>query len=240
MSWKLDPGDDLIVNLHLRPSGKPETIDVAVGLYFAEQPPTEFPMLLQLEHDGAIDIPAGAAQFEVTDHLKLPIAVDVLAIYPHAHYLGKQIEAWADLPDGRRRWLLKIRDWDINWQAVYTYRQPVALPAGATVAMRITYDNTAQNARNPNHPPRRVMGGDRSEDEMGHVWLQVLPHGKGEADPRLVLQQALMRRRIEKYPADFEAHFNLGAALQAAGKPDQALPFLRKAVAIRAGKRHGA
>jgi Flp pilus assembly protein TadD len=233
MSWKLDPGDDLIVNLHLRPSGKPETIDVAVGLYFAAQPPTEFPMLLQLEHDGAIDIPAGAAQFEVTDHLKLPIAVDVLAIYPHAHYLGKQVEAWADLPDGGRRWLVKIRDWDINWQAVYTYRQPPALPAGTTVAMRITYDNTAQNPRNPNHPPRRVTGGDRSEDEMGHVWLQVLPHGKGETDPRLLLQQTLMRRRIEKYPADFEAHFNLGAALQAAGKPDEALVFLRKAVAIR-------
>lgn len=233
MAWKLDAGSDLIVNLHLRPSGKPETVQVAVGLYFADHPPTRFPMLLQLEHDGAIDIPPGAAQFVVTDHLKLPVDVDLLAIYPHAHYLGKQVEAWAELPGGGRRSLLRINDWDINWQATYTYRQPVALPAGTTVAMRISYDNTAQNPRNPSSPPKRVRSGNRSEDEMGHVWLQVLPKRDDGDDPRLLLQQALMLRRIEKYPADFIAHFNLGAALQALGKHQEALPYLSQAVRIR-------
>jgi tetratricopeptide (TPR) repeat protein len=233
MGWKLDAGSDLIVNLHLQPTGKPETVDVAVGLYFADRPAKRFPMLLQLEHDGALDIPAGDARFVVTDHLKLPIAVDLLAIYPHAHYLGKQIDAWAELPGGGRRALLKINDWDINWQATYTYRDPVSLPAGTTVAMRITYDNSANNPRNPSHPPRRVEGGNRSIDEMGHVWLQVLPKVTGEADPRLALQQAVMERRIEKYPADFVAHFNLGAVLQTMGKFDQAIPYLVQALRIK-------
>jgi Flp pilus assembly protein TadD len=233
MGWKLDPGSDLIVNLHLQPTGKPETVDVAVGLYFADRPATRFPMLLQLEHDGALDIPAGDAQFVVTDHLKLPIAVDLLAIYPHAHYLGKQIDAWAELPGGGKRALLKINDWDINWQATYTYRDPVSLPAGTTVAMRITYDNSASNPRNPSHPPQRVEGGNRSIDEMGHVWLQVLPKASGGDDPRLVLQQAVMERRIEKYPADFVAHFNLGAVLQTMGRFDQAIPYLNQALRIK-------
>jgi Flp pilus assembly protein TadD len=233
MAWRLDPGSDLIVNLHLQPSGKPETIDAVVGLYFAKQPPTRHPMLLQLEHDGAIDIPPGDAQFAVKDHLKLPIAVRLLAIYPHAHYLGKQMEAWAELPDGSRRSLLRINDWDINWQATYTYKQPVALPAGTTVAMRIVYDNTASNPRNPSRPLKRVKTGNRSDDEMGHMWLQVLLEAPGDGDPRLILQQALMLRRIEKYPNDFVAHFNLGAALQALGKQDEALPYLSEAVRIR-------
>jgi len=233
MGWKLDPGSDLIVNLHLQPTGKPETVDVTVGLYFADRPATRFPMLLQLEHDGALDIPANSAKFAVTDHLKLPVAVDLLAIYPHAHYLGKTIAAWAELPAGGRRELLRIDDWDINWQATYTYQQPVSLPAGTTVAMRITYDNTENNPRNPNHPPKRVRGGNRSVDEMGHVWLQVLPKTAGEDDPRLALQQAVMLRRIEKYPADFVAHFNLGAAMQAMGKFDQALPYLNQAILIQ-------
>jgi tetratricopeptide (TPR) repeat protein len=233
MAWRLDPGSDLIVNLHLQPSGKPETVEVSVGLYFADRPPKRFPMLLQLEHDGAIDIPAGSVRSVVTDHLKLPVAVDLLAIYPHAHYLGKQIDAWAELPGGGRRPLLRINDWDINWQATYTYAEPIPLPAGTTVAMRIVYDNSEQNPRNPNHPPQRVKTGNRSEDEMGHVWLQVLPHAQGEDDPRLALQQALMLRRIEKYPADFVAHFNLGAVLQLQGKPEEALPYLLQAVRIR-------
>jgi Flp pilus assembly protein TadD len=241
MAWKLEPGSDLIVNLHLQPSGKPETIDADLGLYFAKQPPRRFPMLLQLEHDGAIDLPAGAAKFTVTDHLKLPIAVNVLAVYPHAHYLGKRIEAWAELPDGTRRPLLLIDDWDINWQATYTYRKPVPLPAGTTLAMQVVYDNSAANPRNPSHPPVRVRGGDRAIDEMGHVWFQVLPQqgllqqvlpqpAAGGDDPRLILQQAAMQRRIEKYPADFVGLFNLGAALQALGKPDQAIPYLADAV----------
>ncbi len=233
MGWKLEAGSDLIVNLHLQPTGKPETVDVSVGLYFSDRPASRFPMLLQLEHDGALDIPPGDAHFVVTDHLKLPIAVDVLAIYPHAHYLGKQIEAWAELPGGRRRDLLRINDWDINWQATYTYRDPVSLPAGTTVAMRITYDNTENNPRNPNRPPKRVQGGNRSTDEMGHVWLQVLPKASGDNDPRLILQQAVMQRRIEKYPADFVAHFNLGAVLQIMGKFDQAIPYLNQALAIK-------
>ena len=231
MAWKLAPGSDLIVNLHLQPSGKPETIDAEVGLYFAKGPPRRFPMLLQLEDDGAIDVPPGAAGFTVTDHLQLPIAVDVLEVYPHAHYIGKRIEAWAELPGGGRRPLLLIDDWDINWQATYTYRKPVSLPAGTKLAMRITYDNSAGNPRNPSRPPVRVRGGDRAIDEMGHVWFQVLPRGQESGDDsRLILQEAAMKRRIEKYPADFVGLFNLGAALQGLGRPGEAIPYLTDAV----------
>ena len=235
MSWRLDPGSDLIVNLHLQPSGLPETIEAEVGLYFTRQAPTRHPMLLQLEHDGALNIPAGARSFAITDHLKLPLAVDLLAIYPHAHYIGKTFEAWAELPNGTRRPLLKINRWDINWQSTFTYSKPVPLPAGTVLSMRIGYDNSVENPRNPAHPPKKVTAGNRSEDEMGHVWFQVLPAQPTTEDPRLLLQQALMRRRIEKYPADFVAHFNLGAALQALGHLDQALPYLEKAVQIRPG-----
>jgi Flp pilus assembly protein TadD len=234
MGWKLDSGCDLILNLHLQPSGKPEIVDAQVGLYFAKQPPTRFPMLVQLEHDGALDIPPGAAEFTVTDHLTLPIASDVLAVYPHAHYIGKEIEAWADLPNGERRPLLLIRDWDINWQAVFAYKRPVSLPAGAILSMRVVYDNTAANPRNPSNPPKRIRGGNRSTDEMGHVWFQLLPAPlPGGNDPRLILQQAIMRRRIEKYPADFAAHFNLGAALLTLNEPDEAIPMLSDAVRLK-------
>ena len=232
MAWKLDPGSDLIVNLHLQPTGKPETVEVSVGLYFSDRPPTRFPMLVQLEHDGALDIPPGSKDFAVTDRLKLPVPTQLLAIYPHAHYLGKQIDAWAELPDGSRRALLRILDWNINWQATYTYKNPITLPAGTTVAMRITYDNTADNPRNPNHPPKRVRGGNRSVDEMGHVWLQLLPEKTGDVDPRLLLQEAVMRHRIDKYPDEFVAHFNMGAVLQAMGKFDEAIPYLNQAILI--------
>ena len=230
MSWRFDPGTDLILNMHLRPSGKSETIQLEVGFYFSHQLPSKHPMLLQLEHDGALDIPPGARDLEVTDHLTLPVDVEVLAIYPHAHYLGKQVEAWATLSDGARAWLIKINDWDINWQAVYTYRAPVRLPRGTTITMRITYDNSASNPRNPSNPPKRVLTGPRSEDEMAHVWLQVLPQKQSAEDPRVALQEALMRRRLEKYPGDFTAQCNLGELSLMRGQFRQAVSDFEQAL----------
>jgi hypothetical protein len=51
MPWRLDPGNDLILNMHLKPTGKPETVQATVGLYFSDKPASAHPMLLQLEHD---------------------------------------------------------------------------------------------------------------------------------------------------------------------------------------------
>src|SRR5215831_17940844 len=228
MAWAATPGTDLVLNLHMQPSGKPETIKARIGLYFTDRAPSKFPMLLQLEHDGAIDIPPGKKDFVITDELTLPVDVDALAVYPHAHYVGKDLQGWAALPDGTKKPLVWIKDWDLNWQAVYRYQRPIFLPAGTTISMRFTYDNSAANPRNPNSPPKRIVAGDKATDEMGHLWLQVLPRSREDA--RMVLQEALMRRRLEKYPSDFTAHFNLGAALQQEGKVEEAVVHFRRAL----------
>jgi tetratricopeptide (TPR) repeat protein len=230
MAWRLDPGDDLVLNIHLQPSGKPQEELPAIGLYFTDREQTIHPMLMQLEHDGALDIPAGAPDFEVSDSFRLPMDMDVLAVYPHAHYLGKLLEGYATLPDGKRRWLIRIPDWDLNWQGVFRYEKPVFLPAGSIVSMRYHYDNSSRNPRNPNVPPKRVKGGNQATDEMGHLWLQVLPHGEG--DPRVPLQEALMRHRLEEYPDDFVASFNLGAVMFARKDMSHAIQYLRAAVRV--------
>jgi Flp pilus assembly protein TadD len=213
MPWRLGAGDDLILNMHLKPTGKVESVRARIGLYFTDKPANEHPMLLQLEHDTAINIPAGDAAFVIEDELKLPIAVDVLGIYPHAHYLGKRMEGWATLPNGERRWLILIKDWDINRQSVYRFATPVSLPRGAVVHMRYTYDNSAANVRNPNTPPIRVRAGNRSVDEMGHLWLQVLPRPDKEdsIDPRMELERAWMENRLHKDPNDDLALYNLAS-----------------------------
>ena len=231
MSWRVDKVTDLVLNMHLQPSGKPEEIQPSIGLYFTDKPPARFPMLLQLERDGALDIPAGKKDFVVTDELQLPVDVDVLAVYPHAHYLGKDLQGFATLPDGTKRWLIWIKDWDINWQAVYRYIRPIFLPKGTILSMRYSYDNSAENIRNPNHPPQRVLAGNKSSDEMSHLWIQVLPRARD--DVRIILQEALMRQRLTKYPADFTAHFNLGSILLSQSKPLEAISHFREALRVK-------
>ena len=230
-SWRLDPGDELVLNAHLQPSGKPEQVRPAIGLYFTDEPPRRFPLLVQLENDDALHIPAGAHDFAIADDFRLPMDVDVLAVYPHAHYLGKLLEAYATLPDGARRWLIRIPGWDQNWQAVYYYREPLRLPKDTVISMRYHYDNSADNVRNPSQPPRLVVSGNQSTDEMGHLWLELLPVGAG--DHRLELQEAVMRHRLEKHPDDFSARFNLGAVLLARMNAPEAVGMLEAALRLQ-------
>lgn len=235
MSLRLDKDTDLVLNVHMQPSGKPEAIQPSLGLYFTDEPATLFPLLLQMENDRQLDIPPGAKQFLITDEFTLPVDVNLLAIYPHAHYLGKDLQAVAKLPDGSAKTLIHIPQWDLNWQAVYRYREPVPLPKGTMLSMRFIYDNSSENIANPSHPPRRVVAGNRSTDEMAHLWLQVLPRAPsdGNSDPRMVIQEAMARHNIEKNPGDFEAHYNLAAMLQARGARAEAIQQFELAVQIQ-------
>ena len=229
MAWRLDPESDLVLNVHLQPSGKPEEVQPSIGLYFTGKPPTSHPMLIKVADDRALDIPPGMSDFVVSDDFQLPLDVDVVAVYPHAHYLGILLEGFATLPDGSRRRLIRIPRWDVNWQSVYEYREPIFLPRGTVVSMRFHYDNSAANPRNPNSPPKRVMAGNQSTDEMGHLWLQVLVRGEG--DRRAVLQEALLRHRLAKHSDDVAAQFDLGA-LMLSLDPPAAILQLREALRI--------
>jgi tetratricopeptide (TPR) repeat protein len=177
--WRLEPGSDLVVQLHLQPTGKIERVGVSVGFFFTDQPPSRTPVGLRLGSE-TIDIPAGAPEYVIADRYELPVDVEVLAVQPHAHNLARRMEATAELPDGTQRWLIAIDDWDFRWQDVYRYVSPLVLPKGTTLSMRYTYDNSADNPRNPHRPPARVVWGQNTSDEMGDLWLQVIPRAPAD------------------------------------------------------------
>ncbi len=219
LPWRLDPGTDLVLQLHMLPSGKAERIQPSVGLFFGERPRRpDRTVTLYLKAD--LDIPAGASDYEATERFVLPVDGWVERVYPHAHYLGKSIDAFATLPDGSTRWLIRIDDWDFNWQDSYRYAEPVLLPAGSAITMRWTYDNSASNPRNPNDPPRRVVSGNRTTDEMAHLYLQLRVRDDRDAQ---LLAIADARHRLERSPDDYLLHTALAGSLQVVGQYDQAL-----------------
>jgi len=200
LAWELAPGTDLVVQLHMLPSGRPEHVSVRVGFYYAEGPPERTPALLRLGRKD-IDIPAGKDHYTLRDEFTLPVDVHVAGIYPHAHYLGKQMAVYADLPDGHREWLIRIDNWDFNWQDDYRYAQPVYLPRGAKIVMEYAYDNSAENPFNPHNPPQRIFYGLHSSNEMGDMTLQVVP--RNNADLK-TLQQHYARKWITQEIQGYE------------------------------------
>ena len=182
-------GSDLIVSTHFSPvgqSGERETSTVA--LYFAKSAPSRPFMVLQMppmvSAFKGINIPAGEANYVVSDSFVLPIDVKAFSTNAHAHYLAREVKLTATFPDRKVKTLLSISDWDINWQGSYVFKDYVTLPAGTRLDATIRYDNSASNRRNPSRPPVRVTFGEQSTNEMGAIGLGVIATTQGSL-PRL-------------------------------------------------------
>jgi tetratricopeptide (TPR) repeat protein len=240
LAWPLEKNSFLVLQLHLRPSGKAERLQPSVAFYFTDKAPTRLPVKLGLWSND-IDLPAGARATTVKDSLTLPIDLEILRILPHAHYLGRRLEALARLPDGTTRCLLRINAWDFNWQGDYAYRNPVFLPKGSVVTMEYTYDNSADNPRNPNQPPRRVTYGLQSSDEMAELWMQALPRRDEDAklldreNQQKVFDSALAYNRslLGTDPGNARAHLELGKVLLFQRKAEEARSHLEASIRIR-------
>jgi tetratricopeptide (TPR) repeat protein len=239
MPWRLGADTDLVVQLHLLPSGKRETVDPTIGLFFSDEPPVRTPFVIRLG-SRTMDIPPEEADYRIADAFTLPVDVELLAVFPHAHYLGKDMKGFAVLPDGTKQWLLRIKDWDFNWQDNFRLRESIDLPAGTTLVMQYGFDNSSDNVRNPHFPPRRVRFGPSTYDEMADLWLQVLPKQPSQlARLQAGYRQHDVARTIERYrthiardPEDANAHNNLGHNLLTAGKVREALEHFEQAVRL--------
>lgn len=240
-AWRLDEGSDLVVQLHMVPGARPEPVRPSVGLFLTDRPPTRVPIVVKLESK-AIEIAAGASGHVVEDAYTLPVPVSVVSVYPHAHYLAREIRGEASLPDGTVMPLVWIRRWDVRWQDQYRLRTPLPLPQGTTLRMRISYDNSAANPHSP-RPPRVVRWGPNSTDEMGALWVEVVPQSAADAD---VLTRDYFRRAqladiagaelaARSTPSDAGALNALALRYAQAGRLAEAQAQLEQAVRLQPG-----
>jgi mono/diheme cytochrome c family protein/peroxiredoxin len=192
LAWPLPKDADLVVQTHFHPSGKPEKEVLTLGLYFADKPPTRTMVNVQLPPAfglfAGVNIPPGKADYTVKDSFTLPVDVELVGAGAHAHLLGKSLKGWAVLPNGETKQLFWIKDWDFNWHGAYYYKQPVRLPKGTVLHGEVTWDNSADNVRNPHQPPVRVEWGEGTTDEMGSVRFAMTAADDKEAP---VLQSAV-------------------------------------------------
>lgn len=175
---RIPAGSDLVLQMHFHPTGRPETEQATLGIYFAAGPPERTLVPVQMPPlfgaFAGIDIPAGESRYVISDSFTLPIDVEVVGGGAHAHYLSTDMTMTATLPDGTVHDLLAIPNWDFNWQERYYFTEPVRLPAGTRLDVEIAYDNTADNPVNPFDPPQRVTFGRESTDEMGSMTVEFL------------------------------------------------------------------
>jgi Flp pilus assembly protein TadD len=239
MSWSLEPGTTLALELHLIPSDQPVNIQPSVALYFAGTAPVHRPVMSTIASK-LIDIPAGDANYVVTESYQLPVAADLIGLFPHAHYLGKEMLVTATVPGASPRTLLHIKHWSFHWQQDYRFVTPVPLPKGTVIDMRYTYDNSAGNPANPSNPPVRVRLGLRSRDEMANLSLQWLTASPADTtallgsffEKHVLSNIAYGEARVREMPDSIDDRLLLGTSYVQARRYADALPHLEAALAL--------
>lgn len=223
--WSLEPGA-LVIQAHLRPTGKPELVRPAVAFTFGERVSPIQPVKIPL-FNYEIDIPPRAVGHVVRDSFTLPVDVDLLGLLPHAHYRARSFEVKTGATT-----LLRIPRWSFDWQGDYVFAAPVPLAKGSVITMEVVYDN-------PSERPLRY--GVESSDEMAELTLRALPREPGGAGkieaanaPRVVASGVTYNRYLlAKDPADGRARAELGKALLLLGRADEAEPQLAEASRLR-------
>lgn len=193
----MEKGTDLVVQLHLHPSGKAETDKSRIGLYFSDEPVkrtmSRSPLVLGTL---IIDIPPGEEEYRTGSSFVLPTPITLTSVFPHMHLIAKEMKVTATLPDGKVEPLIWIDDWNFYWQDAYVYRDPVVLPEGTRIDIESCYDNSAENPFNPSSPPKPVRFGNGSADEMCFAIFQTMDEEPGS-------RRRIGRAQMESLMGDF-------------------------------------
>jgi copper type II ascorbate-dependent monooxygenase-like protein len=182
----LPKGANVVLQMHYNNNAPESRTDrTRVALHFAKGPIDKQQRGMMVLNTG-FTIPPGEHRYEVRGSLTVPFGRDVHAhtITPHMHLLGREMTVTATYRDGTVRPLIRIDDWDFNWQGTYTFTQPIPLPAGTRIDMVAVFDNSAENRRQPNRPPRPVSWGEGTTDEMAIVFLGITVDGEHIGWPR--------------------------------------------------------
>jgi hypothetical protein len=162
------------LQVHYHPNGKVETDLSEFGLFFTRKPAERYVTTMVVSRND-LAIPPGAKRFHVTAQSDpLPVDVEALTVAPHMHGLGREVKVTALLPDAKVVPLVWIKDWDFHWQETYELARPLRFPRGTIIRSEVFFDNSADNPKNPNDPPRLVRWGTNLTDEMMVCMLDVV------------------------------------------------------------------
>ncbi|HVS14076.1 MAG TPA: hypothetical protein VMV46_09130 [Thermoanaerobaculia bacterium] len=175
----LEPGTALVLQAVFQGTGSAETVRPRLGLYLADSPP-ERRLLTVPVGSRQLELPAGEVT-TVAAHLTLPAAARAVGVVPVAHRLATRLKGWAILPDGARRTLIEIDEWDVAWASAYWLAEPIELPAGTELHAELVFDNTDGNFSQVHFPPQDVGFGLHPAQERAAIDVVLTVAGEPEA-----------------------------------------------------------
>ena len=173
-------GSDIVFEMHYTANGRAATDYSELGIYFAKSPPAQRVFTIT-PADSKLAIPPGEGNYRSFVYAELQAPARLISMQPHMHLRGKAYRIDAVYPDGRREALLNVPRYDFNWQTTYFLKTPMDLPKGTKLECTAWFDNSANNAANPD-PGKTIYWGDQSWEEMNVGFLEIAFDARADAD----------------------------------------------------------
>ena len=180
MPWRLERESDLVVQLHMQPTGKPEAGSGQRGVVLHRCQRRRERRSGFGSGSETIDIAAGESQLCRQRQLRACRWTRSSSRSSRTRTISRDgWRRWRRCPTGRRRPLISIADWDFRWQDVYRYARPIALPKGTTIRCGMSTTIPRRTPAIRIGRPGESSGVRTRSDEMGDLWLQLVPRSNG-------------------------------------------------------------
>ncbi|MEE2637160.1 MAG: hypothetical protein VYE68_08020 [Acidobacteriota bacterium] len=185
----LPPEWFFVLNQHYQPTGRSETDQSELGLWFHDDP-VDTDVHEVVASDGIAivggqevvaaagarrptvpNIPPFVDDWKIVTMKVFPDDTTVFSLSPHAHLRGKRFTYTLVYPDGAEQILLTVPRYDFNWQTFYELSEPMVFPAGSKLVTVGYYDNSVRNRYNPS-PDKEVFWAEQSWDEMFNPFFE--------------------------------------------------------------------
>jgi len=166
MAKRIPANSELVFQIHYTPNGTAQTDLSKIGFWMVDPKSVTHEVQTTSSVQPQLKIPPNASNYKTSamQPEDLPDC-ELLSMSPHMHVRGKSFRYTAIYPDGRKKILIDVPEYDFNWQTEYRLKDKMKIPAGTRIFCEASFDNSVDNLNNPN-PNAWVYWGDQTYEEM--------------------------------------------------------------------------
>ncbi len=178
LAQNIPANSDLIIQMHYAPLNTDEIDQTTVNIFFRDEPVERY-VQEKIMYPWQLVFPPNELT-TISESWYISSDISLIQFFPHSHMLGKSWEIYAETPSNGTIPIIRINEWDFDWQSFYSPEYMLHIPSGSTITATCVYDNTSDNPNNPNNPPEWVFFGEGTEDEMFFVPFRYVNYQEGD------------------------------------------------------------
>lgn len=197
----------LLAQIHYAPVSSDEYDQSTINIFYDKDN-----LVVRNLRTGAVGVPQLKEQFIIPANqvktfkgeLNVPADISLISVLPHMHLLGKSWEVFAVTPQNDTLEIIKIDNWDFNWQDNYYLKNMMKIPRNSKIYAFATYDNTVNNPYNPSSPPKDMTWGESTLEEMYLCYLNYVGYKSGDElidiSTGVEINPVITNNKIEEIP----------------------------------------